>query len=107
MKRSEVWWVNLPVEQGGRRPMLLLSRDISIEMRNSVTVAEVTRTIRNIPVEVELDDSDGMPDQCCINLDNILTIPKDLLQSRITVLSPEKMKEVRESIIYALDLDNP
>lgn len=87
--------------------MLLLSRDVSIEMRNSVTVAEITRTIRNIPVEVELDESDGMPGHFCINLDNILTIPKDLIKSRLTVLSPEKMREVKEKIIYALGLNNP
>ena len=87
--------------------MLLLSRDVSIEMRNSVTVAEITRTIRDIPVEVELDESDGMPGHCCVNLDNILTIPKDLAESRITTLSPEKMREVKEKIIYALDPGNP
>lgn len=107
MRRSEVWWVGLPEKQGGRRPMLILSRDVSIEMRNSVTVAEITRTIRNIPVEAELDESDGMPGHCCVNLDNILTIPKDLMESRITTLSPDKMREVGQKIIYALDLRNP
>ncbi|MBN2168020.1 MAG: type II toxin-antitoxin system PemK/MazF family toxin [Actinobacteria bacterium] len=106
MKRSEVWWVDLPARQGGRRPVLILSRDVSIELRNSVTVAEITKTIRGIPVEVELDESDGMPEHCCVNLDNILTIPKNLITSRIATVSPEKMNEVRESILYALDLEN-
>ncbi|MBN1288485.1 MAG: type II toxin-antitoxin system PemK/MazF family toxin [Actinobacteria bacterium] len=104
MRRSEVWWIDLPAKQGGRRPVLLLSRNISIEIRSSVTVAEITKTIRRIPVEVELDESDGMPEHCCVNLDNILTIPKKLLESRITTLSPEKMNGVREKILYALDL---
>lgn len=106
MRRSEVWWADLPARQGGRRPVLLLSRNVSIEIRNSVTVAEITKTIRGIPVEVELDESDGMPEQCCVNLDNILTIPKKLLESRITVLSPEKMNGVKDKIFYALDLAN-
>jgi mRNA interferase MazF len=85
--------------------MLLLSRDISMEMRTAVTVALITETVRGIPVEVELDKSDGLPKHCCVNLDNILTIPKASIISQITTVSPEKMDEVREKIVYALDLD--
>jgi len=53
MKRGEVWWANLPAPIG-RRPVLLLSRDRAYQVRTAVTVAEITRTIRHIPVEVEL-----------------------------------------------------
>ncbi len=84
--------------------MLLLSRGISYVSRELVTAAEVSKTIRGIPVEVELDKSDGMPRHCCVNLDNIVTIPRSCLSNPITVLSPQKMAEVREKIIYALDL---
>ena len=41
----------LPV---GKRPVVLLSRDEAYSVRNAITVAEVTRTIRKIPVEVSL-----------------------------------------------------
>ena len=53
MKRGEIWWANLPTPVG-RRPVLLLSRNKAYEVRNAVTVAEITTTIRNIPVEVKL-----------------------------------------------------
>jgi mRNA-degrading endonuclease toxin of MazEF toxin-antitoxin module len=64
----------------------------------------VTRTIRAIPVEVPLGPEDGMPTQCVVNLDNILTIPKSRLTERITTLPAEKMSAVTKAIVFALDL---
>jgi len=64
----------------------------------------VTRIARNIPVEVPLGTEDGMPQQCVVNLDDILTIPKARLVERITTLSPKKMTAAAKAIIFALDL---
>ena len=103
MRRGEVWWGQLPAPIG-RRPVVLLSRDSAYQVRSAVTVAPVTRTIRNIPVEVQLDTSDGLPSRCVANLDDIATIPKTLIRKRIAVLSAEKMQEVEAAIRFALDL---
>jgi mRNA interferase MazF len=103
MRRGEVWWGQLPAPIG-RRPVVLLSRDAAYRVREAVTVAPITRTIRNIPVEVALDESDGLPSRCVANLDDIATIPKTLIRRRITVLSVEKMQEVEAAIRFALDL---
>jgi mRNA interferase MazF len=84
--------------------VVLLSRDSAYRVRSAVTVAPVTRTIRDIPVEVRLDTSDGLPSRCVVNLDDIATIPKTLIRRRIAVLSPEKMQEVEAAIRFALDL---
>lgn len=88
----------------GRRPAVLLSRDSAYRVRAALTVAPVTRTIRNIPVEVLLDQSDGMPTRCVVNLDDITTLPKTLIKERITSLSPEKIHQIEEAIRFALDL---
>ena len=104
MRRGEVWWANLP-KPAGRRPVLLLSRDAAYKVRTSVTVAPITRKIRSIPTEVRLGKNDGMPDKCVANLDSILTVPKSLLSERVTVLTSENMVEVREAILFALDLE--
>jgi mRNA interferase MazF len=103
VRRGEVWWVELqsPV---GRRPVVLLSRDAAYRVRTSITVGIITRIARNIPVEVPLGLEDGMPQQCVVNLDSILTIPKTRLAKRITTLSPQKMTAVARAIIFALDL---
>lgn len=103
MRRGEVWWANLPPPVG-RRPVLLLSQNAAYRVRSSVTVAIITRTIRNIPTEVALGMEDAMPTTCVVNLDDILTIPKLLLIERITVLSSDRMGMVARAIAFALDL---
>ncbi|MBI4615469.1 MAG: type II toxin-antitoxin system PemK/MazF family toxin [Planctomycetes bacterium] len=103
MRRGEVWWAALP-PPAGRRPLFLLSRDRAIQVREFVTVAEITRTIRNIPVEVALGPEDGLPRKCVVNLDVIQTIPKRLLTDRITVLSASKVQAVESALKFALNL---
>ena len=84
---------------------MLLSRDAAYRVRAAITVAPITRTMRNIPVEVALDRSDGMPVRCVVNLDDITTLPKVLIKQRITALSAEKIHQIDEAIRFALDLD--
>jgi mRNA interferase MazF len=84
---------------------VLLSRDAAYRVRAAITVAPVTRTIRNIPVEVILDRSDGMPARCVVNLDDITTLPKVLIKERITDLPREKIGQIAAAIRFALDLD--
>ncbi len=103
MRRGEVWWADLPLPVG-RRPVLLLSRDEAYAIRNAVTVAEVTSTIRGIPVEVELGPDDGLPKKCVVNLDTIVTIRKDLLIERLSILRDEKIEQIDTAIKFALSI---
>jgi len=103
MQRGEVWWAELP-QPVGRRPVVLLSRDSAYKVRTSVTVSIITSTIRRIPVEVPLGIEDGMPKNCVINLDEIVTIPKAILTECITKLSSGKLLAVADAIRFALDL---
>jgi mRNA interferase MazF len=103
MRRGEVWWADLP-RPVGRRPVVLLSRNAAYAIRTAVTVAPVTRTIRDIPVEVPLGRGDGLPAPCVVNVDDLATIPTPLLTERITTLSPERMVQVEAAIRFALDL---
>jgi len=103
VRRGEVWWAALPPPIG-RRPVVLLSRDTAYRVRTSITVGMVTRTIRGIPVEVPLGTEDGMTDQCVVNLDDIITVPKTRLTERITTLSFQKMSAIARANIFALDL---
>jgi mRNA interferase MazF len=103
MRRGEVWWAKLPLPVG-RRPVVLLSRDEAYAVRNAVTVAEVTSTMRSIPVEVELGPNDGLPKKCVVNLDTIVTIRKDLLIERIATLGDEKIEQIDSAIKFALSI---
>lgn len=104
MKRGEVWWAEQP-EPIGRRPVILLSRDEAYEVRNAVSIAQITTTIRNIPVEVQLDEKDGLPQKCVANLDTITTIKKAILTKRICSLRADKIEQINEAIKFALSLE--
>jgi mRNA interferase MazF len=104
MRRGEIWWAEQPGPIG-RRPVLLLSRDEAYQVRNAVTVAQITTTIRDIPVEVQLDEKDGLPQKCVVNLDTITTVRKAILTKRICSLSPEKMEQIDKAIKFALALE--
>jgi len=106
MRRGEVWWARLPAPIG-RRPVVLLSRDSAYSIRASVTVAPVTRTVYGIPVEVTLGAEDGLPKECVVNLDNILTIPKSRLERALSTLSRAKVTQIDAAIRFALALVEP
>ena len=69
MRQFELWWANLP-KPAGRRPVLL-SRDDAYTYLNKVIAAEVTTTIRDIPVEVLLGPREGLRKTCVVNCDNL------------------------------------
>lgn len=101
MKRGEIWWAEQP-SPIGRRPVLLISRNEAYKVRNAVTVAQITTTIRRIPVEVAVGKSDGLPQECVINLDTVTTIPKSFLRERLSALNTTKMDQVNRAIKFAL-----
>ena len=104
MKRGEIWWAEL-ASPGGRRPVLLLSRNEAYGVRKLVMVAPLTTRIRGIPSEVSLGDEDGVPRACVINVDTITTIAKASLRERLTALSAEKLKAVEEALHFSLGLE--
>ncbi len=103
MQKGEIWWAELP-KPAGRRPVLILSRDKAAQVREFVTIAEITRTVRDIPVEVSLGIQDGLPKSCVVNLDVINTIPKQILVKFISILNPIKMRHVETALKFALDI---
>jgi mRNA interferase MazF len=87
------------------RPVLILTRTDSIPHLNTVTIAEITTTIRGNDSEVLLDETDGMFEDCAVNLVNIQTVRKDKIGSYITHLAPLKMAEVFEAIKFVFNFD--
>lgn len=104
MQRGEVWWAEFPAPVG-RRPVVVLSRDRAIQVRSHVTIAQVTRTIRDIPVEVPFGPPEGLPKKCVANLDVINTVPKSLLKERVCLLPLEKIGAIEEAIRFALGME--
>ena len=101
MKQFEIWWANLPAP-AGRRPVLLLSRNDAYEYLNKFIVAEITTTIRTIPVEVRLGRREGLTGPCVANLDNLRTAARQWFESRAGSLPPARRREVKRALGYAL-----
>ena len=103
MTRGEIRWYRFKAPDK-KRPVLILTRDSILEYLGDVTVAPITSTIRDIPSEVLLTTSDGMPTECAVNCDHLHTVSKGNIGAVITVLSAEKLHAVRQSILFALGL---
>ncbi len=81
--------------------MLVLRRDEAIERLNEALIVLATRSVRNIPTHVHLDESDGMPWPCALTLDTTGPLAKGLFVELVTTLGPERMFEVCRALAYA------
>lgn len=86
------------------RPVVVLTRSTALRFLTYVTIAPITSTIRDIPTEVILDESDGMKRRCAINLDHVITVQRSRLGRRVTTLSEHRLIEVAHAIVFALEL---
>jgi mRNA interferase MazF len=83
----------------------VVTRDPAIRVLNAVTCAPITRTVRGITSEVLVGDEEGLPSPCVITCDNIVTLPKALLQeSPVGALSFAKRRELDRALRFALDI---
>ncbi len=103
MTRGEDWWVDFPPPTG-RRPAVLVSRAQAYRARSAIMVVPLTRTIRSIPVEVQLGPSDGVPQDSVANADSIATVPKASLRAYLCTLPRHKLEALEHAIKFALDL---
>ena len=101
MTRGEIRWYRFaPPDK--RRPVVVLTRDSILAYLGEVTVAPVTRTVRDVPSEVVLGPDDGMPQICAINLDHVQTVSKNRVGGLITTLPASRLGEVRDALRFAL-----
>jgi mRNA interferase MazF len=99
MRRGEIWFAATP---GGNRPVLVLTRDPVAGRIQSVVVAALTRTKRDLTSEVDLTSAaDGVPTDCVVNFDNIHTLPRTAFRRRVTELSPSRMAQCCATLMDA------
>ena len=100
VKRGEVWLAEI-----GRkpRPVVVLTRDEVLEVRQLVTVAEVTTRIRGSFVEVAIDgESAGLDEPSVVNADGIHTIAQTRLTRRFGEMTPGELRQVCSAVQVAL-----
>jgi mRNA interferase MazF len=100
--RGEVWWCEPP--EIGRRPVVVLSRDLAIERRGRAIVGPCTTTIRGLESEVVLEPGeDPVPRRSAVNLDVVHEVGVGSFVERIGVLSDERMRQVCAALAVAVD----
>ncbi|MGI8774675.1 MAG: type II toxin-antitoxin system PemK/MazF family toxin [Actinomycetota bacterium] len=99
--RGEVWWCELP--GAGRRPVVLLSRDVAIPRLGRALIGPCTTTIRGLPSEVLLEPGeDPVPLPSAVNLDSVESVSVGTLVERLGRLSDSRMHEVCRALAVAV-----
>ena len=100
--RGEVWWCEL--EEVGRRPVVVLSRDAAIPRLRRALVAPCTTTIRGLPSEVVLEPGeDPVPRRSAVNLDSVESVSVSVLVHRLGRLAEPRMRDVCGAVAVAVD----
>ena len=100
MTRGEIWLADV-----GRktRPVLVLTRPEVIDVRELVTVAEITTNARGLAAEVDFDSSEaGLDRPSVINCDGLHTVTRSSLTRRVGEVGEATMRNVCRAIGYAL-----
>ena len=100
MNRGEIWWAQVG---GKRRPVLVLTRPEVIEVRELVTVAEVTTSIRRLHSEVVIDHAEaGLPSESAVNCDGLHTVRRSTIHEYVGELDSVAMNAVCRAVSYAV-----
>lgn len=100
MRRGELWLARVGRK---KRPVLVLTRTEVIDVRELVTVAEVTTSIRGLAVEVVIDHSEaGLARPSVVNCDGVHTLAQSLLTTQVGEVDDATMDDVCSALAYAL-----
>jgi mRNA interferase MazF len=110
VKRGEIWWVDFGEPAGSapgyRRPALVVSSDRFNQSRiAAAVVAAITSNLRlaAAPGNVRLPDG-LLPKPSVVNVSQLLTLDRALLDRRITTLPAAERSAVDNGLRLVLDL---
>jgi mRNA interferase MazF len=100
MRRGELWVARVGRK---RRPVLVLTRSEVLDVRNLVTVAEISTSIRGLTSEVPIDHGEvGLDRPSVVNCDGLHTVAQASLTGRLGQVGDDVMRRVCWAISYAL-----
>lgn len=88
------------------RPVLVLTREEVREVRALVTVAPITSTLRGLRSEVLVGRRNGLDHDSAVNLDSILTIPRNTLIRPVGTLLLDQERDLTRAFHEAFDLED-
>lgn len=113
IKRGNVYYAELnPVigsEQGGTRPVLIISNDVGNKHSPTVIVAPITSRVHTktkLPTHTSVKDFDGLDKDSIILLEQIRTIDKQRLKQYIGMIPDNLMARVDKALAISISLTN-
>ena len=109
IKRGEVYQANLGNRSGsiqsGTRPVVIVSNNLNNKFSPTLNVLPITsRTKNNIPVHVEVGITEGLPQLSTVLTEQVLTINKNQLITKLGHCNKHKMDQIERAIMiqYAM-----
>lgn len=100
MTRGEIWLCQVGRK---RRPVLILTRPEVIDVRQLVTVAEITTTARGLTTEVVVDhEAAGLSEPSVVNCDGLHTVAQSSLTARVGAVDRSTLQQVCRAVRNAL-----
>lgn len=85
----------------------MLTRETARGAMTKVTVAPITTTLKGLSSEVRVGPANGLDAECAVALDNVVTVPVELLGRTVGYLSSTQEAELARAVVMAYDLDLP
>ena len=113
IKRGDIFYADLGkntvgCEQKGVRPVVIIQNNVGNRFSPTVIVAAITSSIKkaNLPVHIELKSDDSkLPSTSVILLEQIRTIDKSRLVSKISTLDKEILNTINETLKISLEIE--
>jgi mRNA-degrading endonuclease toxin of MazEF toxin-antitoxin module len=100
VRRGELWLAEVGRK---KRPVLLLTRSEVLDVRELVTVAEVSTSVRGLAAEVEIDHIEvGLDRPSVINCDGIHTVSQVSLVGPVGRVNDDVLRKVCSAVSYAI-----
>lgn len=109
IKRGDIFYADLnPVvgsEQGGTRPVLIISNDIGNRYSPTVIVAAITSRVHTkakLPTHTAVNDFEGLDRDSIVLLEQIRTVDKKRLKQYMGMMPAETMARVDKALAISI-----
>ena len=112
-RRGDIYLANLNPfkgsEQGGTRPVLVLSNDIGNFYSTLITIAPITSQLKKVeqPTHVLLENVKGLSSESMVCLEQIHAIDKLRILKYLGKISKEQMSAVEDAALESLGMPIP
>ena len=113
IKRGDIYYAELnPVigsEQGGTRPVLIISNDTGNRYSPTVIIAAITSRVQTkskLPTHTTVNDFEGLDKDSVVLLKQIRTVDKKRLKQHMGMMPVEIMARVDKALAISIALKN-